>query len=304
METVKPSNYFFLFCIVFILWVLLGGCIYDKNGPESNSVESTSNLINDIIDNSNIEKVAKSFYVETQVAVQNGSVVSCGTGFLVEYDNNPYLVTNWHVGTGRETDLRRKNPTPDSIVIFYQLKGRNGFFSMPINGFCYEYRDSSSGVLFDIMVCKIEDKYRSRMPPFKNIDFNTSIDIGKSKNLQIIGYPKSHISNETIFSSPKVIDVQIITLDSIKSAIGNKVVVYNLDKNTLSSLSSFGYFINYPVEMEDGVSGSPVYSDDELIGIYSSKFPLGKFDVGYFWDKEAIQLVLEKGQLIDMSKLK
>ena len=72
--------------------------------------------------------------------------------------------------------------------------------------------------------------------------------------------------------------------------------------------------INWNAAIEDGMSGSPVLSSDNIfMGIYSTKLalqtntPLPHTIVatyGLFWNVFAIKTLLDKGEAVDWSKIK
>ncbi|KNZ68662.1 hypothetical protein Tfer_2753 [Thermincola ferriacetica] len=62
-----------------------------------------------------------SLYLEPQV---NNNILGSATGFVVQYGQMPYLITNWHVVSGRNPNSGKllspeTGATPDSIRIFH-----------------------------------------------------------------------------------------------------------------------------------------------------------------------------------------
>ncbi|MGA2990675.1 MAG: serine protease [Candidatus Korobacteraceae bacterium] len=60
----------------------------------------------------------------------SGQVIATGTGFIVHKAQTDYLVTNWHVMTGRRPDngapLDSSGRTPDEIRVLHNVKGKLG----------------------------------------------------------------------------------------------------------------------------------------------------------------------------------
>lgn len=76
------------------------------------------------------EPSASSLYIETRA---NGNKLGNATAFTVVHEGKPYLVTNWHVVTGRHREtLADLNDTPfhpEDIVVWNHLGGNIGTFS-------------------------------------------------------------------------------------------------------------------------------------------------------------------------------
>ena len=85
--------------------------------------------------------------------------LSTATGFIVRKGSAYFLVTNWHVVTGRDPDTEKPlSPTagvPDTLVILHHVKGRLGAWK-PLAEPLYEngsprWREHSKGRLVDVV---------------------------------------------------------------------------------------------------------------------------------------------------------
>lgn len=59
----------------------------------------------------------------------DGHDLGTATGFIVEHNSRPYLITNWHVLTGKNpdtNDLINYDYCPDEIVILHHVRNRLG----------------------------------------------------------------------------------------------------------------------------------------------------------------------------------
>lgn len=69
---------------------------------------------------------AQSIYIETTA---DGKTLSSATGFIVLNDNKPYLITNWHVVTGKNPETQEyliDGYYPDELVVFHHVKNQLG----------------------------------------------------------------------------------------------------------------------------------------------------------------------------------
>jgi Trypsin-like peptidase domain len=69
----------------------------------------------------------KSLFLATRA---NGNELSTATGFVATHHGNHYLVTNWHVVTGRRNDnataLSTTGTVPDELVVLHNVAGQLG----------------------------------------------------------------------------------------------------------------------------------------------------------------------------------
>jgi len=60
----------------------------------------------------------------------NGLELATGTGFVVQHDGQPYLITNYHVAAGRNPDSgqprRSSGAVPDSLRVSHLMPPRSG----------------------------------------------------------------------------------------------------------------------------------------------------------------------------------
>lgn len=91
----------------------------------------------------------------------NGNSLSTATGFIVENDGTNYLVTNWHVFSGRNSETGQPmSPTaaiPDEVKIVCHQKGRLGSWLVKSEKLLNEdgsnkWREHPNGMEIDIAV--------------------------------------------------------------------------------------------------------------------------------------------------------
>ncbi len=218
--------------------------------------------------------------------------ISTATGFIVSYKNNLYLLTNWHVITGKEIDLTPKTVVPDKLGLFFKEDNKQLAQPFPTQTGWIEYRDTVAGQLFDIAAIRLPAKLTMLLPKVNIID-DLSGNL-KSDTCYLFGFPKSDSIDTYDFTTQKKIKTSIFNT--------NGRLIY-IDQKTHADLNKYGHFIVHNDQMANGISGAPVYSADmKLIGIYSTG-ALGS-PYGYFWNIESIKNLLDNGTRIDFSKIK
>lgn len=217
------------------------------------------------------------------------------TGFFVKYKNKEYFLTNWHVLTGREaTNLAIKTHKPDYLVTLTTSKNEVPLYFPVKDNKWIEYRDST-GLLFDIVAISYEAPFPIDANKFV-IDYISNNQDEKDSCI-IIGFPRSLLKDKDLHKKPIMIKAKY-------NVIGSENFQY-----LLKNLYSNGTFITWNNKMENGISGSPVFSlKMNLIGIYSTKFhQIGEtksstLDYGFFWNISAIKKLLDNGKRVDWSK--
>lgn len=194
--------------------------------------------------------------------------VNAGTGFIIKYNYNYFIVTNYHVLTGKDPLSRLKlsnlTDTCTSIIINFRNKVDTGFKKLVMNLF-----DSSGTKLFslyhghqdsllDIAVLPI---FSEDFPPdikeyfidYNNIDSTTNYQ--PSKTIFIVGFPFGKMKNKWMPT--------IIKCKSVREIMDGFFVSphFSFDSSTI-----------------EGMSGSPIYLENDsgiisLVGVNALNNP-------------------------------
>jgi hypothetical protein len=130
-------------------------------------------------------------------ATADGKSLGNATGFIIMYEGQSYLITNWHVITGQDPDthLPLNDSVPDEIVISHHAKGKLGFWEKRVEPL--ENSDGSPrwiehprGSLVDVVALPlqfVDDKIQ--LYPFDLSLAEEDIVVEPGMPISIIGYP-------------------------------------------------------------------------------------------------------------------
>jgi hypothetical protein len=195
--------------------------------------------------------------------------VLTATGFIINYRNKNYLVTNFHVLTGLDPNTHRKiTEKPDKINIWFkkpdETYGPSIYFPLyDPNGFNLFYvLKADSFRFYDIAILPLSEtikSYNLNLINEKNID---SSSLKKTTKLFISGFPNGTPVDGW---APTVLEVSILTPT-------------NLPKLAKGEQREF-VDVFYDKTLDRGSSGSPVFAskngkDYKVIGVNSLN-PIG-----------------------------
>jgi hypothetical protein len=133
---------------------------------------------------------ARSLLLQLEV---NGNSLGTATGFIVEQNQQPYLITNWHVLSGRNAEtnesLSLTGALPDSVRIFHHDSSRLGTW-----------------------IAKVEKLYKNDTPLW--------IDHEQGRNIDVVALPLTELGDEVrIYSLDlRLADVDMATSANLKSS--------------------------------------------------------------------------------------
>lgn len=223
------------------------------------------------------------------VAYKHGEFVNSATCFVVSKNNEKYLLTNWHCITGLETDFKFKNEIPDSFAFFVK---KNNVKTENIAFLDYWAQLSVKNQIIDVTASKFDDNLDVQVQTL-----NSNYD--EKDSVYLYGFPKSYVGEDIdrFYDSPKKLSTNVAPSN-----------IYEIIKEQTRYKEVPEYFniIYWKKEMENGVSGSPVFSHTgEFVGIYSTKIEIVGLGVfGLYWNLNAINDLLDKGVEINIENLK
>ncbi|MBD8108612.1 S1 family peptidase [Erwinia persicina] len=252
--------------------------------------------------------------------LKNEIRIGSGTGFLYEYGEKVFLITNYHVLTCREP----KNPecllpgymdSPDSIhCAIPQFNEEShyiaGELSLKIDDSFtfYEHKKRSNGV--DIVAIKIEmdDEQRSIITTQHDIDLVDDIAVHVTSNLFIAGYPwgfsaepslpiwkKGTVASDPRFSSEGIPKIYIDTFTNpgmsgspVFASEGREGFIYNPKYEEVYKKSLVGDIKSKKIISRldiNNVVQTRKFRLFRLMGIYSGRVMFSEKDpqIGIFW---------------------
>jgi len=127
-----------------------------------------------------------------------GANIHSGTGFVVSYDGLNYLITNWHVVTGRNpyTDQAFSNRgVPDTIGIWYHSTKRLGLWILKTEPLfdsttrTPKWREHPNGKEIDVVALPLTRYEDVNVYPLDLSLAKTDLIISPSEPVSIIGFP-------------------------------------------------------------------------------------------------------------------
>jgi hypothetical protein len=138
---------------------------------------------------------AQSLLIEVSV---NGHVLSTATGFIIRRDDTDFLITNWHVVTGRDSETEQPlSPTaavPDTIRIVLHAKAKLGAWvigtePLYING-QRAWLEHSKGRLVDVVALPLKNiPAEAAVYPLDLALAGVDLQPQPAMPVSIIGYP-------------------------------------------------------------------------------------------------------------------
>jgi len=261
--------------------------------------------------------------------LKNEIMIGSGTGFLYEYEEDIYLITNYHVLTCREPKkpeclLPGYRDSPDRIhcLIPQFDEGSHhiaGELSLEIddNFTFYEHKDRSKGV--DIVAIKIEidDEQRSIITTQHDICLVEDIAVGVTSSLFIAGYPwgfsaepslpiwkKGTIASEPNFFSDGIPKIYIDTFSNpgmsgspVFASEGREDFIYNPKYEKIYKKSLNGDTESQKIIKKldiNNVVQTRKFNQFRLMGIYSGRVLFSEKDpqIGVFWPLTLLEELL------------
>lgn len=234
----------------------------------------------------------------------NDNYISSATGFFFEYGNNLFVVSNWHVFSGRNPNtgqsMNNSGAVPDTMEIALWLKRKIGDWQlvrMPMNDTNGEavWLQHPNGQDIDVAVCRINEipdeiAIYSLPRPDETLDMAFEI----AMDVFIVGFPLG-LSHQDVFpvwkrgsvaTEPqlKVYDLPVFLVDSATREGMSGSPVY---------LRRFGHCIhsNGNISWTNG----PV---SRFVGIYSGRYGAddeSAAQLGRVWRRDVIIEIIDAG---------
>jgi len=240
------------------------------------------------------------------VAMCNGIDLGTGTGFIVQHDNQPYLITNYHVAAGRNPvngqPLHLSGAVPDTLRVVQLLSRAPGSIR-------WEPRDERvleqgtdkalwlqhpvHGRTVDVVALPLRDTSGIDFHPYDLTGAAPRLRSGPSDGISIIGFPfgQSGGGAFAIWTRGFVASEPDIDLDDLPRLL--------IDARTRPGQSGspvIAYGSGGMLSMADGSTAmfnGPVVN---LLGVYSGRIN-EQSDLGYIWKVQAVRDILAGQQI-------
>jgi hypothetical protein len=226
-----------------------------------------------------------------------GNAISTATGFIATHEGVPYLVTNWHVVTGRSPEtnkpLLRSAAVPDALAVLHLVPGEDLSWEWKIESLYddhatplwLEHPHHGQGV--DVVALRLTETADVELYPYDLANPGPNIVYGPSDLASIIGFPFGMTGGGalgiwvqgTIATEPEIDydDLPQLLIDSRTrpGQSGSPVILHRTN----------GYFTEDGSMINDGVPGT------RFLGIYSGRMNK-ESDLGRVWKALALTEIL------------
>lgn len=242
----------------------------------------------------------RSLYLFEPLPSSTNGLGLTGTGFIVANKGTNYLITNWHVLSGREWPATNstdpKGSFPKDVIIFYNSKVLGNWIpvSEPLydtNGVPLWLEDKSGGLNIDVVALPLTS-HDNRVQPYPldlNLE-NVDMQLSPAMSVSIIGFP-NNLTNPgefpvwktgNIASEPdidyKEKPLMLVSVIIRKGMSGSPVIA-----------RSIGTYID-----KEGNTDVHTGITDKFLGVLSGYQPDN--EIAYVWKSRVISEILEHGQ--------
>ncbi|MEU0371199.1 trypsin-like peptidase domain-containing protein [Streptomyces sp. NPDC006283] len=237
------------------------------------------------------------------VATTNGQQIGSATGFVVLKDGAPYLITNWHVASGRHPGTgqprSRTGATPDTLHIPMLLPQKNDRIEwQPIpqpllteDGDAAWLEHPRFGRRVDVVALPMSNLDAIDLHPYQVAASKFQLRAQVSDFVNIIGFPFGRTAGGVfaIWTKGAIASEPEVDFDDVPCFL--------IDARTREGQSGspvIAYSPGGPTAMHDGslamMSGPLV----NLLGVYSGRINENS-DLGVVWKASVITEILESG---------
>lgn len=241
--------------------------------------------------------------VKSLLVVQraNGNDIGTATAFVVIHDSQHFLITNWHVVTGRHLDngkpLSRTGAVPDELLVLHNVAGELGRWNSvgePLydgagNPLWFEH--PTHGRQVDVVALPLTQSSGVQIYAYDPANPGPGIVYGPSDPLSIIGFPFGMAAGGalgiwvqgTVASEPDIDynDLPCLLVDSRTRSgqSGSPVIAYRTSGYQTAEAT---------MVMAGGVA-------EQFIGVYSGRIN-EQSDLGFVWKASALVDILNGQQ--------
>lgn len=228
----------------------------------------------------------------------NGQDLGSATGFVVERTGTPYLITNWHVVSGRDprtgANLHPSGAWPDQLVVAQNVAGKLGNWELKpedlndADGNSRWLEHPVHGRKVDVVALPLENTTGVDLHSYDPWAEGLDVALGVSRGLSIIGFPFGLTGGGafgiwvqgTIATEPEIdfegLPSFLIDSRTRQGQSGSPVIFY----------SDGGM-----VPMADGSTAITGGEVTKLMGVYSGRIN-AQSDLGIVWKASVIADIL------------
>ena len=228
----------------------------------------------------------------------NDSVLSSATGFVVMHHERPFLITNWHVITGRHADtgelLSSTGAVPDVFAIFHHSLDRLGNRERRIERLHdtdgnARWLEHPTGKEVDVVALPLQDTNGIKLYPFDLALAETDLETLVGMPVSIIGFP---FGIEEIAEFP-IWKTGHIATEPLWDFKGRPVFL--IDATTRGGMSGSPVVLRRSdgIRITEGGKFTHTSPESRFLGVYASR-PDASLELGSVWKPQVVHEILAR----------
>jgi len=237
--------------------------------------------------------------VSTSLELYAGSnALGSGTGFIVQREAAPFLITNWHVLSGRNPrtnqPLSSTGAVPDNIAVWYHIKGKLGTwgrrFEQLINqDGSHRWLEHPEGRKIDVAALPVMVDDEIQLYQLDLALSNVDLLLSPSEPVSIIGFPFGLTSGGKfpIWKTGHIASDIDIDYDGLPAFIIDATTKPGMSGSPVAARRIGMYRTSKGIQMGGEAS--------RFLGIYSGRIH-DQADIGMVWRPDVIDSILAAGR--------
>jgi hypothetical protein len=240
------------------------------------------------------------------VGMTKGIDLGTGTGFVVEYNNQPYLITNYHVAAGRNPingqPIHSSGAVPDVLRVVQLLQERGPGIQWeprdetvldPTTGDALWLQHPFYGRTVDVVALPLQNTAGIELHPYDLTGNIPRLKVGPAEAVSIIGFPFGRTGGGAfaIWTRGFIASELEVDIDNLPRFLIDSRTRQGQSGSPVIAFSGGGM-----TDMADGSTamlGGPVTN---LLGVYSGRINK-ESDLGYVWKIQTVRDILAAQQV-------
>lgn len=225
------------------------------------------------------------------------NTLAAATGFIVEHAGYPFIMTNWHVVSGRDPStnqsLSENGALPDTLAVWHHIKGRLGTWerrweSLKNPDGSRRWLEHAQGRRIDVVALPVTVDDEIQVYPLDLSLADTDLQLSPSEAISIIGFPFGLASagRFPIWKTGHLASDLDLDYDGLPMFIVDATTRHGMSGSPVVARRIGMYRSSQGMEM----GGSAT----RFLGIYSGRIH-GQAEIGMVWRPEVVLDVLKQG---------
>jgi Trypsin-like peptidase domain len=240
-----------------------------------------------------------SLFLELRAA--GGAALGTATGFVVERDTRRYLITNWHVASGRRSDngavLSPIGAVPVQLAVLHNAAGTLGTWSARVeplydSGGAPRWREHPTlRRQVDVVALELTQTAGIAVHAHDPWANSPGIAVGVAQGVEIIGFPFGLTGGAGlgIWVRGSIATEPAFDYDNLP-----RFLVDSRTRPGQSGSPVLIYAVGGAVPMADGSTAIMSGAVEQFLGVYSGRIN-DQSDLGYVWKASVVREIVDTG---------